>query len=385
LSRSEPGRAPLRIALVTERFARDGGGLAHAAWEIARALIALGDTVHVIGREIDTDLGIHAHRVAVPSRLQPIRVLEFSRAARRVVETERFDAVHGFARVHVQDLFHAGVGCHADYLKAVHGGAGRMLRRLSPRHAVQLQLETRIARDPRVRIQCPSEAVARAFRTHYDVAPERLRVIPNGVDPGRFAPPAEGDDARRALRAELAPGADAVWVFVGSGFRRKGLDTAMAALARSRIDRSVLWVAGRDRADAWRRRAHRLGVGDRVRFLGERHDVEHLLAASDGLVLPTRYEPGGLSVLEAAACARPVVTSAACGHAELLGDAALVVEDANDVDGFAAALDRLADGAARRRLGRAARARVAALGWSEIARSLRDEYVRIASERKARS
>jgi len=292
--------------------------------------------------------------------------------------------VHGFARVHAQDLFHSGLGCHAAYLKAVHGAAGRTLRRLSPRHIVQLQLEAQIARDPTIAIQCVSERVADDFRRHYDVPEERLRFVANGVDLERFRPLAE-DDARDALRAEHGDGADAVWLFLGSGFRRKGLDVAIRALAQSRLERSVLWVVGHDRPARWRRLAGRLGVAEQVRFLGERRDVDRLMAACDGLILPTRYDPAPLVVLEAAACGRPVVTSRACGHAEPFVDDALVVDDASDAAGFAAALDRLADGSLRRRVARDARRHVEARDWRAVIDALREEYVRIARTRSARS
>jgi UDP-glucose:(heptosyl)LPS alpha-1,3-glucosyltransferase len=393
---------PLRIALVVERFARAGGGVECVAWQLAQRLARRGDDVHVIARACEEPAAGETsddrnagrcgrptvHRVEAPAPLRSLRMLEFSRRARQIVEAQRFDAVHGFARVQAQDVFHAGLGCHAAYLQAVHGDLGRALRRLSPRHAVQLQLEAQLARRPDVLIQCVSEAVARSFREHYDVPDDRLCSIPNGVDLDHFSIDGDGDGAddgrREALRASLAPGADAVWLFVGSGFHRKGLDVAIDALGRSRIERSVLWVVGRDRASRWRRHAARRGVGDRVRFLGERNDVARLLRACDGLVLPTRYEPGGLVVLEAAASGRPVVTSSACGHAELLGDAALVVEDPEDAAAFAAALDRLDEAGLRRELGRSARQRVEAYGWDRVVEALRAQYVEIARRRGAK-
>lgn len=378
---TENGSRPLRIALVVERFAPDGGGVERVAWEVAHALARAGDDeVHVVAREAEPAGDITLHRVTIDSTAKALRLLEFSRAARRVTEASGFDVVHGFARVHAQDIFHAGLGCHADYMAVMHDAMGRTLRRFTPRHMVQLQLEAQIARDPDIRIQCVSDSVARAFQRHYGVPDDRLVRIPNGVDLDRFVA-GRGREGPTSLRAELAPGADAVWLFVGSGFRRKGLETALEALAGSRIPKSVLWVAGRDRADAWRRRAARLGITDRVRFLGERDDVDQLLAASDGLLLPTRYEPGGLSVLEAAASGVPVVTSAACGHAELIDDGAIVVHDAEDAPEFSAALDRLADGALRNQLGTAGRRSAEALGWASITQRLRAEYGRIAASK----
>lgn len=379
LDPGDAARTPpaLRIALVVERFERDAGGVERVAWELARGLARAGDDVHVVAREAADLAGVFVHRVPVATRFQPLRLLEFSRAARRVVEAQRFDVVHGFARVHVQHLLHGGLGCHAAYMRAAYGPVGAAVRRLTPRHAVILQLERALAGDPRVGIQAISQRVRDEFVGAYGVAPGRFALVPNGIDLERFAAPPSRHECD-GLRAALAPGAEAVWLLPGSGFRRKGVATAIEALARSRLPRAHLWVAGRDDPAPWQRRAARAGVKDRVHFLGPRHDVQRLLFACDGLLLPTRYDPGGLVVLEAAAAGRPVVTSAACGHAELLGDAARVVDPADDAGAFARALDGLADAGVRARLGQLGRERVQALDWPGVVARLRREYARIA-------
>src|SRR5690606_2558185 len=104
----------------------------------------------------------------------------------------------------------------------------------------------------------------------HGVAASRLAVIPYGVDLARF------DPARRAatapLREALGAGAGPVWLLVGSGWRRKGLDVALRALARAAARDASLWVAGGDRPAPWQARAAALGVAARVRFLGLRDD-----------------------------------------------------------------------------------------------------------------
>src|SRR5690606_34926878 len=102
------------------------------------------------------------------------------------------------------------------------------------------------------------------------VPAERLHVIPNGVDLERFHPARRAGEGA-ALRAALGdPGP--VWLLLGSGWRRKGLDTALAALAAGAP--GVLWVAGRDAPGPWRARAQALGLAGRVRWLGARSDAE---------------------------------------------------------------------------------------------------------------
>jgi len=150
------------------------------------------------------------------------------------------------------------------------------------------------------------------------------------------------------------------------------------ALARASDRSASLWVAGADATGPWQALAGSLGVASRVRFLGRRDDVERLYAAADALLLPTRYDAFGAVCLEAAASGLPVVTSAAAGSAETLGEGGVVVADAEDVNGFAAALDALGDAALRR--GRGAAARRAAEAHSTPARvaAVRALYARLA-------
>jgi UDP-glucose:(heptosyl)LPS alpha-1,3-glucosyltransferase len=281
--------------------------------------------------------------------------------------------VHSFSRTRHQDVYRAGGGSHADYLARSHRPLGRALRRLSPRHAVLLGIERRVFSDPHQVIQCNSEMVQAQIARRYGVPSQRLVVIPNGVDLDRFHPGRRRSEGAR-LRVDLGVGRGPVWLLVGSGLRRKGLDTALRALARGRSRDAELWVAGRDRVEPWRARATELGVAGRVRFLGQRADVESLYAAADALLLPTRYDAFANATLEAAAAGIPVVTSGANGAADFVREAGRVVQDPSDVAGFADALDALADPARRASLGRRARETAEGLSWERHVEALRGLY-----------
>jgi UDP-glucose:(heptosyl)LPS alpha-1,3-glucosyltransferase len=168
-----------------------------------------------------------------------------------------------------------------------------------------------------------------------------------------------------------------VWLFVGSGFRRKGLDTALRALAAAGGD-AVLWVAGSDDTRDWRNEARALDVAARVHWLGAERDVAALCAAADAMILPTRYDAFANVCLEAAAAGIPVVTTSSNGAAEILGDGGILVRDAEDDAGFAEALERLADPAERRARGAAARGVAEHYGWPQHITALRALYARIA-------
>lgn len=95
---------------------------------------------------------------------------------------------------------------------------------------------------------------------------------------------------------------------------KKGLDILLQALAQ--LPDCYLWLAGDGPLlPELRRQAAQLGVAERVRFLGWRHDRGALLRAADICVLPSRYEPFGTVMLEAWAAHVPLVAAAAAGPA----------------------------------------------------------------------
>lgn len=364
----------MRVALVIERFEAGSGGVENVAWQVAHGLRDAGDEVCVVARRGEPAPGIELRRVSTPSFWQPLRVLAFSRGAARAAPRGRSDVVHSFSRTRHQDLYRAGGGSHADYLERRHGAGGRW-RRLSPRHATLLALERRIFADPTQWIQCNSNLVRDELLRRHAIDERRLVVIRNGVDLERFHPRRREVEGAR-LRTSLGAGDGPTWLFAGSGWRRKGLDTALRALAAAE---GQLWVAGRDAVAPWQRLAEELGVGARVRFLGPRRDLETVCAAADALLLPTRYDAFANVCLEAAAAGLPVVTSRANGAAELLEGAGVVVKDAEDAGAFAEALARLADPTLRARLGAEARRVAEAHGWPAHIAALRDLYRRIAA------
>jgi starch synthase (maltosyl-transferring) len=149
---------------------------------------------------------------------------------------------------------------------------------------------------------------------------EKLLVIPNGVDVERFAAAAPAPPARLGI----APSRRAI-VSVGRLDVQKGIDWLLEAMPRAfaELAEHDLVVVGegpeRARLEAL---AERLGIAQRVHFLGFRQDVPEILAAGDLLVLPSRWEGMPNAVLEAMAAGRAVVATDVEGVAEALGPAA---------------------------------------------------------------
>lgn len=368
----------MRVALVIERFLPDGGGMEAVAWQVAHGLAAAGEEVSVLARESAASSAVRTHAIRVRSQWQPIRVLSFARACSELLQQQQFDVVHAFSRTLHQDLYRAGGGSHAHYMRRAYGKLGATLRRATPRHALLLGLERKILRDPRQTIQCGSRMVRDEIASGFGVPAERLRVIHNGVDSERFHP-GDGAAVERERAADLPSAPGCVWLVAGSGWHRKGVDIALRALAQSSDQEAHLWIVGRDRPAPWQALAERLGIAERVAFLGQRHDPERLYRAADALLLPSRYDAFANVCLEAAASGLAVVTSGANGSGELFGNAGIVVDDPEDVAGFADALDRLQSQGLRQALGEAGRTLALELSWERHVETLRLLYKELRS------
>jgi glycosyltransferase involved in cell wall biosynthesis len=102
---------------------------------------------------------------------------------------------------------------------------------------------------------------------------------------------------------------------------QKGIDQLLAAIPE--VPAATFCVAGEgDLRSTLEELAERLGISDRVVFLGHRTDIPRLLIGCDLFVLPSRYEGFPLSVLEAMAAAKPVVATAVGGTPEAVVDGA---------------------------------------------------------------
>ncbi|MGH7310356.1 MAG: glycosyltransferase family 4 protein, partial [Candidatus Rokuibacteriota bacterium] len=223
-----------------------------------------------------------------------------------------WDVVQSHERTLGQDIYRAGEGCHRGYLLSRGRPTGRRLY-----HRVLLALERRVLTGtPRiVAISCAGK---REIETLYGVSPGRVSVIYNGVDLRRFHPANRGT-MRAAARAEAGLVAGA-WtaLFVGSGFERKGLATAIEAMALLGDPQSRLVVIGKGDAGPYQQLAARHAVAERLIWLGPRVDVERWYAAADAALLPSRYEPFGNVHLEALASGLPIVASVAAGGSEVV-------------------------------------------------------------------
>ena len=200
-------------------------------------------------------------------------------------------------------------------------------------------------------------AIVDTLMRDYGIERSLVRVIPNGAD----LPDEEEETglARRWRERFLATPLKPLWVVAGRLEEQKGHDIlfdALASLVRSGLDFTLV-VAGEGTRRAWlEQRAVSLGLTPRVQFVGQLDDVGGLLAAADGVILPSRWEGLPLVLLEAMVRGRPIVATAVGGVADALEDGVTgTLVPPNDVGALAAALEHLHRRADRAwRLGEAA-------------------------------
>ena len=167
------------------------------------------------------------------------------------------------------------------------------------------------------RYVCVSQAVADFSAKQLGLPPEKLVVIPNGIELDKYPARQPAD-----LRAFGIAAGRRVVVFVGRLEPQKGvrwlIETAPLWLAKL-PDCDLLLVGEGPLRASLETAARAAGIADRVHFAGWRADVPEILAASDLLVLPSAWEGMPNVVLEAMASRLPVVASDVEGVRELLG------------------------------------------------------------------
>ncbi|BEQ15197.1 glycosyltransferase family 4 protein [Desulfoferula mesophila] len=329
----------MRLGLMRYKYDFTGGA-ERVLGLLTRGLAQRGHGVHVMTSawQGQAPSGVSLHQIA------PAKPTAWAAAALAEAKGLALDSYLSMERVPGCPVFRAGDGVHAAWLERRAPYEGRLKRLnlgLNPKHRALLELERRTLNAPELRwVIAISRMVAEELQRYYQVPPDKIKVIYNAVDEADLAPAREVR-TRRAKREELGLGKDRpVLLFLGSGWERKGLAFALAALAR--LPQARLLVAGRDGIRPWQGKAKSLGVARRVRFLGLQTKVAPLLAAADALVLPTIYDPCSIACLEALYAGTPVVTTAAAGASELVeeGISGAVVSAAGQVEELAAACEK---------------------------------------------
>lgn len=211
------------------------------------------------------------------------------------------------------DVFRAGDGLHSAWLQRLakeEGWLKDFFRRNRAMHRNLLASEKALFSDPALRVVANSRMVADELIRAHPIQTERIAVIQNGYDAPDI-PEEERSKRRASLRKSLSIADEAtVFLFVGSGWKRKGAQVVIDAFLAMDSANCRLILAGKGKA---KRSSH-----PRIHLPGPVKDPADYYLAADVFVLPTLYDPFSNACLEAAAFGLPVLTTDANGFAEVI-------------------------------------------------------------------
>ena len=313
---------------------------------LAERLVGEGTPIHLVAHTIDERLRRHplvsAHLVNRPAGSFLLGEQLLDRRGRAVARAARRSDPGAQVLVNGGNCLWPGINWshyvhHAWNPEGAPGEPAWLRAKNTLNHALARRRE-RTAYSQAALIVTNSELTRRQI-LNYGLCPDpdRVRTIYLGSDPDwGVTTPEERAAARRewGLRGDRP-----VAAFVGAlAFdHRKGFDTLFHAwrtlCAQPDWDADLLVAGGGGALDSWRAEVDKAGLNGRIRMLGFCSDVRRLLAASDLLISPVRYEAYGLNVQEAICRGVPAVVSRSAGVAEKYTEEIqeMLLEDPNDV------------------------------------------------------
>jgi UDP-glucose:(heptosyl)LPS alpha-1,3-glucosyltransferase len=388
----------MKIAFCYQSVLPTRGGCETYIGDLARRLVADGHEVHLYASRWDAHAlpaQLRYHQVPSPRGPRFLRPWRFGAACESALRDAGHDVSVGFDKTWGQDVLYPQGGLHVatiahnlnKYASPLVRELARLARNLDLAHWSFASLERKqYLGDHRPLVIVNSRMVQRHFEEYYGFPANELRVVRSAIDPGRFG---EQDRLRRRLelRDGLGIGPEVtVALFAAMNYRLKGLEPLLHAVRLLPRQRPFqLLVVGNPRTRGYERLARRLGITDRVQFLGHRPDMSNLYFAAEFLVHPTFYDPCSLVVLEALACGLPVITTRYNGVSELLSPLSegYVINDPHDHEHLSWCMEQLLDSSRRQACAQAARRTAQQWTFEHHYRQLQQVFAEAARRKKA--
>ena len=242
----------------------------------------------------------------------------FAEAFRRRLERRDFDVSVAMSRIPGADYYFAADVCMKVYWSNLHSA---FALRFNPRYAAYLRLERAVAAPPsRTRIACIAPAQMRDYAAAYGTEPDRMFLLPPGMDPSCRRPPEPEAEAIRAeiRRSNGAAPDNTVILIVSNSIYNKGTDRAIAAVAALPETERInirLWFVGKLPEKEIMGRLNDAGLAKQSVLFGQTDGVRDFMLGADLFLHPARNESAGSALIEALAAGLPVLTTDICGFA----------------------------------------------------------------------
>ena len=257
-------------------------------------------------------------------------MLKFAEAFRSRLGRRDFDVSVAMSRIPGADFYFAADVCMKVYWSNLHSA---FALRFNPRYAAYLRLEHAVAAPPsRTRIACIAQAQMRDYAAAYGTEPERMFLLPPGMDPACRRPPEpEAETVRAGIRgSNHANAGDTVILLVSNSVYNKGTDRAISAVGAlpDGVKKNIrLWFAGKLPEKEILNRLDSAGLSGQAVLFGQTDGVRDLMLGADLFLHPARNESAGSALVEALAAGLPVLTTDICGFAPFVRNATGTVLD----------------------------------------------------------
>lgn len=299
------------------------GGLQRDFMRIALACQARGHAIRVytLSWAGEVPAGFEVVLVPVKALTNARRYEKFTAWVARDMQSRPVDRVIGFNKMPGLDVYFAADPCYEEKAQTLRNPLYRWSGRYRHFSAYERAV---FSAQGKTEILMISQVQQPFFEQHYATPAERFHLLPPGIAQDRRAPP-NAAVIRAEFRAEFALAEDDLLLLqVGSGFKTKGLDRSLLALAHLPDElrrRTRLIAIGQDEPTHFQRMARSLGLAEQVSILQGRSDIPRFLLGADLLVHPAYNENTGTVLLEALVAGLPVLASAVCGYAHYIEEA----------------------------------------------------------------
>ncbi|TWH71373.1 UDP-glucose:(heptosyl)LPS alpha-1,3-glucosyltransferase [Azomonas agilis] len=277
--------------------------------------------VYTLRWEGEVPEGFELHVVPIKAWFNHTRNERFNTWVLEDLKQRPVDRVVGFNKMPGLDLYYAADACFEDKAQTLRTPLYRFWGRY--KHFAEYERAV-FAPESQCQILMISEIQQPLFIKHYHTPAERFHLLPPGIAQDRRAP-ANAAEIRAEFRREFAlSDEDLLLVQIGSGFKTKGLDRslqALAALPKDLRQRTRLIAIGQDDPRAFLLQIKTLGLEQQVQILKGRSDIPRFLLGADLLIHPAYNENTGTVLLEALVAGLPVLVTDVCGYARYIQEA----------------------------------------------------------------
>ena len=335
------------IVLLKSRLDKQGGAEKYT-WRLIHAFLQLNCTVTLLTsgaispQKKNPHLTIHS--LKSKKWLSVSNVHAFDAFCQKHLSKPR--PIFGLDRNSFQTHIRASNGVHAAYLnhrKSVDSTLKSLSFRLNPLHRTLLAIEKASFTHPALqRLIVNSHLVKKEVLEHYDVNPDKIDVVHNGVEWDEKESPFASwlDSKERQCTQRLLSKDSFHFLFLGHNFHRKGLIPLLKGLSLLRDESVHLSIVGKDKNEVvFRHLSKQLGIEKQVHFWGPSQDPTPFFQFADVLVIPSYYDPFANVTVEALAMGVYVVSSKTNGgHEVLTKESGCIIDSLTDPESVASTL-----------------------------------------------